>query len=297
MSNFELRRPHGPRDPNDGWADGPAGRFWGRGGAAGLLVHDHDRGILLQHRVAWSDQGGTWGLPGGARHQRETALAAALREAKEEAGVPADAVSVRFSHTFDVGYWAYTTVGTEVIEPFEAEITDPESMELRWVLPDDVSDLPLHPGFGQAWPGLHDRLRRPATLVVDAANVVGSRPDGWWNDRAGATERLLQQLATLYADGAPGEWFGLDRIWRFWPETIVVVEGEATRVTAPSEGRTCVVPAPRDGDATVFDQVTRKSDTDVTVVTSDRELQGRVEQAGARVLGAGTLLAHLEASR
>jgi selenocysteine lyase/cysteine desulfurase len=35
------------------------------------------------------------------------------------------------------------------------------------------------------------------TLLVDAANVVGSRPDGWWRDRAGATARLLARLAAL----------------------------------------------------------------------------------------------------
>ena len=35
-------------------------------------------------------------------------------------------------------------------------------------------------------------------LVVDAANVVGSRPDGWWKDRAGAARRLHERL--LVAD-------------------------------------------------------------------------------------------------
>ena len=33
------------------------------------------------------------------------------------------------------------------------------------------------------------------TLIVDGANVVGSRPDGWWRDRAGAAARLQAQLA------------------------------------------------------------------------------------------------------
>ncbi len=35
---------------------------------------------------------------------------------------------------------------------------------------------------------------RTALIVVDAANVVGSRPDGWWRNRAGAARRLLVQL-------------------------------------------------------------------------------------------------------
>ena len=34
------------------------------------------------------------------------------------------------------------------------------------------------------------------TLVVDGANVVGSRPDGWWTDRAGAARRLHERLLT-----------------------------------------------------------------------------------------------------
>ena len=45
--------------------EGPDGqRFWGRFGAAGLLVHDLRRGVLLQHRADWSHFGGTWGLSG-----------------------------------------------------------------------------------------------------------------------------------------------------------------------------------------------------------------------------------------
>jgi len=40
-------------------------------------------------------------------------------------------------------------------------------------------------------------------LVIDAANVVGSVPDGWWRDRAGATTRLRDSLAGLSATGLP----------------------------------------------------------------------------------------------
>ena len=37
---------------------------------------------------------------------------------------------------------------------------------------------------------------RVQVLIVDGANVVGSRPDGWWRDRAGAARRLQEQLST-----------------------------------------------------------------------------------------------------
>jgi 8-oxo-dGTP diphosphatase len=39
------------------------------------------------------------------------------------------------------------------------------------------------------------------TIVVDVANVMGSRPDGWWRDRAGAAVRLHAQIARLAAGG------------------------------------------------------------------------------------------------
>ncbi|TDC70074.1 hypothetical protein E1193_30120, partial [Micromonospora sp. KC606] len=42
-------------------------------------------------------------------------------------------------------------------------------------------------------------------LIVDGANVVGSRPDGWWRDRAGAAARLRDALAPLAAQGLPPE--------------------------------------------------------------------------------------------
>lgn len=143
----------------DAWVEGPDGqRFWGRFGAAGLLVHDGSRGILLQHRADWSHFGGTWGLPGGARHEGESAIEGALREAQEEAAVPEDAVQVLFTSVLDLGFWSYTTVVAQLVHPFEARMADPESIELRWVPVTEVADFPLHPGFGTAWPELRARL-------------------------------------------------------------------------------------------------------------------------------------------
>ncbi|WP_256031019.1 NUDIX hydrolase [Leifsonia xyli] len=143
----------------DGWVEGPNGeRFWGRFGAAGLLVHDARRGVLLQHRAEWSHFGGTWGLPGGARHEGESAVEGALREAAEETAVPADALELLFTCVLDLGFWSYTTVVAEVVRPFEARIADVESIELRWAPLAEVAELPLHPRFGAAWPELHARL-------------------------------------------------------------------------------------------------------------------------------------------
>ncbi|MGX5695386.1 NUDIX domain-containing protein [Agromyces soli] len=143
----------------DGWVEGPDGaRYWGRFGAAGLLVVSPEREVLLQHRVEWSHFGGTWGIPGGARNERETAVDAALREAHEEAGVPAEALEVRFTSTLDLGYWSYTTVAAAATHRFEPVVGDPESLELRWVAIEAVALLPLHPRFAEAWPALAERL-------------------------------------------------------------------------------------------------------------------------------------------
>ncbi|TFD51220.1 NUDIX domain-containing protein [Cryobacterium frigoriphilum] len=154
MSAIGSTRPSG-----DAWVVAPDGRkYWGRFGAAGLLVHHPQRGVLLQHRALWSHFGDTWGLPGGARHEDETALEAALREANEEAGVPAHLLQVLFTSVFDLGFWSYTTVVVQATESFEPVIGDAESIALRWVDPASVDSLALHPGFAVAWPALRARL-------------------------------------------------------------------------------------------------------------------------------------------
>ena len=66
---------------------------------------------------------------------------------------------------FDVGYWTYTTVVAEAVQPFDATISDPESLELQWVGSDAVGSKQLHPGFGAAWPGLRSRLTEALRLT------------------------------------------------------------------------------------------------------------------------------------
>lgn len=57
-----------------------------------------------------------------------------------------------------MGYWSYTTVAVQTVTPFEAVISDPESLALEWVPLSAVAELSLHPGFGAAWPELRRRL-------------------------------------------------------------------------------------------------------------------------------------------
>lgn len=154
------------RNPGDAWVVADDGvRYWGKFGSAGLLAHDPARGILLQHRVSWSDHGGTWGIPGGARHEGEDAVTGALRESFEEAGVPSDAIDAKFTYVIDRGGWTYTTVIANVTRSFEPEITDAESHELRWVPLDEVETYELHPGFGASWPLLWPLLNVGSTAT------------------------------------------------------------------------------------------------------------------------------------
>jgi len=289
----EPRRPDGPRDPGDAWVIAEDGtRYWGRFGAAGLLAFDAGRGILLQHRVGWSHHGGTWGLPGGARHQGESAQDAALREAHEEAGVPVAAVRTRLIRTLDLRVWSYATVVADVEIPFEPVIGDPESVALRWVPVDEVDSYPLHPGFAAAWPALREALDIRPTLLVDAANVVGSVPDGWWKDRAGAAERLGATLAELAARGIPGSEVGLaEGLW--FPEIVRVLEGQA-RAAADVAGLVTLRAAAA-GDDTIADEAARLGEAGrtVIVVTSDRGLAQRV--APAHVVSASRLRSVVDA--
>lgn len=116
--------------------------------------------MLLQHRAPWSHQGGTWGLPGGARDSHESPEEAAVREAHEEAGVVSRLVSVRATVvTAKAGGtdWTYTTVVADAPEQLPT-VANFESAEMRWVGEDQVDLLPLHPGFAASWQRLRTAL-------------------------------------------------------------------------------------------------------------------------------------------
>ncbi len=113
-------------------------------------------------------------------------------------------------------------------------------------------------------------------LVVDAANVVGSVPDGWWHDRAGATARLRDRLVGLADRGLPELPPPL--------EVLLVVEGRAREVP-PVDG-VRVLAAPRTADDAIVELLEREpADRVRVVVTADRGLRERVTRLGATVLG------------
>ena len=117
-------------------------------------------------------------------------------------------------------------------------------------------------------------------LIVDAANVVGSRPDGWWRDRLGAARRLRDALPPV-ADGLAG---------LPGPLTVVlVVEGRARDLAAEAGPASVeVVAASGSGDDEIVSLV-RAATGPTTVVTADRGLRERVQALGAAVLGPRSL--------
>lgn len=126
-------------------------------------------------------------------------------------------------------------------------------------------------------------------LLIDAANVVGSRPDGWWRDRAGATERLLTRLAGLpgrTVTGPAGDAVVVDGV-------VAVVEGQARDVPAPAGVR--VERASRSGDDALAVVASGRATEghSLLVVTADRGLRARLP-AGVAVTGPGWLLAVLD---
>lgn len=122
-------------------------------------------------------------------------------------------------------------------------------------------------------------------LVVDAANVVGSVPDGWWKDRASAARRLHERL--LVAD-LPHD------------EVVLVLEGAAKGgVAAGRDVHVTTVHARRDGDREVQAQTAAATarGARVTVVTADRVLRGRVEHLGGTPMSPSWLLDQLGPAR
>jgi 8-oxo-dGTP diphosphatase len=305
----------GRRRDGDGWVTCALGhRHWGRFGAAGLLLWHRDgedrTRVLMQHRAGWSHHGGTWGLLGGARDSTETSPVTALREAAEEGGIDPRVPLLVGLYSDEHGGWAYDTVLAPAPALLPAAATGGESVSVEWMDADAVDGLPLHPGFAQTWPLLRDALAR-LVIVVDGANVIGARPDGWWRDRAGAAWRLRERLSKRFTGMLPDDalpaGFSRPRLTGWWPEVVLVLEGAARPAARPVDdlldhppvpgerGELRVVAAPGSGDDEIVALIRDSYPGEqVLVVTADRGLRERCTALGAQTVGPSWLLALLD---
>ena len=118
-------------------------------------------------------------------------------------------------------------------------------------------------------------------LVIDAANVIGSRPTGWWRDRPGAARRFTEQVRATVVAG------------RLDPPVTIVLEGQARTGAEPAdEDGVAVVHAPGEGDDTIA-AIAKAHQHDAVVVTADRGLAERVRASNGTVVGPSWLLDQL----
>lgn len=108
--------------------------------------------------------------------------------------------------------------------------------------------------------------------IVDAMNVIGSKPDGWWKDRRGAMAGLVERLE---------RWASAENL----PVTVVFEGPSASTIESAVVE---VAHAPRAHANSADDEIVRlvQADSrpgDITVVTSDGGLAARVREAGALV--------------
>jgi uncharacterized protein YaiI (UPF0178 family) len=116
-------------------------------------------------------------------------------------------------------------------------------------------------------------------LVIDAANVIGSRPTGWWRDRPGAARTFTARVRASVAAGRLGS-----------PVTIVLEGRSRAGADEADVDGVEVVHAPGEGDDTIAALAETHRDADVVVVTADRGLAARVRATDAEVVGPNWLL-------
>jgi predicted RNA-binding protein with PIN domain len=126
------------------------------------------------------------------------------------------------------------------------------------------------------------------TVLVDGNNVIGTRPDGWWRDRAGAARSLLARLQCFARDDGA---VSVEVVFDVVPPDLGAGVHEGVLVHAPARrGRDAA-------DDRIVELLEQRDASAVEVITSDRNLAARAQAQGARVTGARTFLDRLDAHR
>jgi hypothetical protein len=121
-------------------------------------------------------------------------------------------------------------------------------------------------------------------LLIDAANVIGSRPNGWWRDRPGAARGLVTKIERAIAGG------------KLRTPVVVVLEGQARKgVEERVRQGLKIVHAPGSGDDTIADLAAASTEA-VMLVTADRGLRSRAEGDNVEIVGPNWLLDQLSSS-
>lgn len=133
-------------------------KYWGMAGA-GIFFTDGKK-VLLLKRAEKGDHFGKWGLPGGKIEDKESAIDAAIREAKEECG---RVKGERFDDLEEKdGLHKWTTFFFKIKKPFKCKLSD-EHTEYKWVKISDLKKLDLHPA-------LKRNLKRHISVMKNSAS-------------------------------------------------------------------------------------------------------------------------------
>jgi len=121
--------------------------------------------------------------------------------------------------------------------------------------------------------------------VVDAMNLIGSKPNKWWNDPDRAMRDLAEELVRYSTATSEPVTVVYDKRPRAWPE----VDGIEV-VFARRRGRNAA-------DYEIEQIVAEAEDPgSLRVVTSDKRLVEKVEELGGRVTSSGRFRKQLDAT-
>ena len=307
-----MTGPGATHHDGDGWVECAQGhRHWGRFGAAGLLLHrgaadGDERGCCCSTEPS----GAITAAPGACSAAPGTATSSpwrppCARPVRRPACTPTPC-AVSGLYDDDHGGWSYITVVAAEVGDAAARPTSAETVEVAWWPVEPAARAAPASGLRRDLAGAARSLE-PLTVVVDAANVVGSRPDGWWKDRAGRGaaagrrrgDRALLgrdprrgRCRTTLAPPAAAALVALAHGRRRRRGTVAAEEASVTGAAAgyaswPHRARVTMRSSPR--------LPTRATGRGV-VVTADRELRTRCEALGAVAVGPRWLLGLMDAA-